>query len=709
MEEKRVFALDIGTRKIVGLVLEKVDSIYQVIDLEMLEHTTRAMMDGQIHDVEAVAVTIAQIKNALENRLGVKLKSAAVAAAGRALKTSRGECQKSRQVLSEIGSEEVKALEIEAVQQAQYKLAQEEIDSKERNHYFCVGYSVISYMLEDHPIGSLVGQVGSEVAVEVIATFLPRVVVDSLFSSLKRAGLEVESLTLEPIAALAVAIPPGMRLLNLALVDIGAGTSDIALVRDGNIFSYAMVPIAGDELTEHLATYYLLDFATAEKAKRSLGELEQVELSDILGNNLSVPSQEMLQQMQPLIDDMTFKIAESILSLNQKTPDAVVCVGGGSMTPSLTASLAGKLGIPANRVGIRTVQNIDYIITDSDFLKGAQGITPLGIAYNYFTIPPIPFIKVTVNGRETALWNTGELNVTAALLSSGISLSNIFGKPGMGKTIEVNGTVKVIKGSLGTAPLIQVNGEMASLETSLQDGDSITFKPGQDGEEAHITGRDLVPAIKGQVRVNGEVFDMQPVIIINGETCDPDKEIPDRARVEFRNVNSLVNILRLSGVDDYWLQEKTYKYYLDEGEVSIKWLPLEISVNGVQAEIQQQVEPGASLTYSRKPLRPCVNDLLGKHDLAINVTVNGKAIRLAGKGAGIEVNGQAVSADYELPDGAYIKINRNQSGAILSDIFNVIEIKPAANAKLIIKADGQPAGFTTPIHEGTKIELNWEE
>lgn len=196
-------------------------------------------------------------------------------------------------------------------------------------------------------------------------------------------------MTLEPIAALSVAIPPGMRLLNLALVDIGAGTSDIALVKDGNVFAYAMVPLAGDELTEYLAAQYLLDFDTAEKTKRLITEQEQIEISDILGNPLHLSSQELLQELQPLIDEMTSAISRHIIALNQKVTDAVICVGGGSLTPSLTTSLAENLGIPARRVGIRTVKDIDYITTDSNFLTSAQGITPLGIAYNYFTTPPL--------------------------------------------------------------------------------------------------------------------------------------------------------------------------------------------------------------------------------------------------------------------------------------------------------------------------------
>src|SRR5690625_5489769 len=72
---------------------------------------------------------------------------------------------------------------------------------------------------------------GDKATVEVIATFLPQVVVESLLASLERADLTMEALTLEPIAAIHVLIPDSMRRLNIALVDIGAGTSDVAITK----------------------------------------------------------------------------------------------------------------------------------------------------------------------------------------------------------------------------------------------------------------------------------------------------------------------------------------------------------------------------------------------------------------------------------------------------------------------------------------------
>src|SRR5690606_8916426 len=137
----------------------------------------------------------------------------------------------------------------------------------EKTRYYCVGYTVVNYYLDGNFMENLEGHKGNKIGVDVLATFLPYTVVDSLYTVMNRVGLEVVNLTLEPIAAINVAVKKSLRLLNIALVDIGAGTSDIAISRDGTIVAYAMASVAGDEITENIAKTYLLDFDAAEKLK----------------------------------------------------------------------------------------------------------------------------------------------------------------------------------------------------------------------------------------------------------------------------------------------------------------------------------------------------------------------------------------------------------------------------------------------------------
>ena len=125
---------------------------------------------------------------------------------------------------------------------------------------------------------------GKTAKVDIIATFLPGEVVESLNDATGRAGLRVASLTLEPIAAMNAVIPQELRLLNLALVDIGAGTSDIAVSNDGCVTAYEMVTVAGDEITEAIAKQLLVDFDAAEDIKLKLSEpVTEIVYENILG------------------------------------------------------------------------------------------------------------------------------------------------------------------------------------------------------------------------------------------------------------------------------------------------------------------------------------------------------------------------------------------------------------------------------------------
>src|SRR5690625_2912812 len=170
-----LFALDIGTRSVVGLIMQKRDEQYELIDSVTIEHEERTMLDGQIHDVPSVAKVIREVKTYLENRHG-PFSSVCVAAAGRSLKTKKAEV--SIDISKEpLAKQAVEHLELSAVQQAQFQLNHDSLDEPATD-YYCVGYSVLRYSLDDELIGSLLDQSGNEASVKVIATFLPVVVIE---------------------------------------------------------------------------------------------------------------------------------------------------------------------------------------------------------------------------------------------------------------------------------------------------------------------------------------------------------------------------------------------------------------------------------------------------------------------------------------------------------------------------------------------------
>jgi cell division protein FtsA len=669
------------------------------------------MLDGQIHDVAAVANSITRIKTALETELGISLSSAAVAAAGRALETREGEAERGWPVIREITRDDVVALEFQAVQAAQRDL------QAENTQYLCAGYSVTQYVLEDQEIGNLVGQFGRRMQTKVIATFLPRVVVDSLFSALKKSGLNLHSMTLEPIAALSIAIPDNMRILNLALVDIGAGTSDIALVRDGNIFAYAMVAQGGDKITETVGKALLLDFNSAEDLKCRISQSAAEPFFDILGNESLLTRKEFLAIIQPVCAAMVQQIADHILELNQRAPDAVILIGGGSMTPALAEMLAEALDLPVGRVGIKNQIESTFLECPADYLAGPQGITPVGIAYESFRQNNLPIMRLLVNQRDIMLWNTDQADVARALLDAGVQFSQLYGRPGMGKTIEFDGEVRIFQGTMGTPPVILVNGEPATLSSWVRDGDVIDFTPGEDGVDAEIVLAELVQdAAVGVATVNGVAVPLQAQLAIDGVICLEGTMIPDGARVELVGRQTLEDCLRAQGLEEAHISPHRATYFIDGVAVEVTWPAASWTLNGEPAELHNFVRDGDRIEYVLPEQLPTVGELLPAEETASEtgdagfiIWINQEPVNLRVQDRQLLQNGQPVGPETILNDGDSIMVRQwSPAEMILSDVFTVYSLEGQPGKRLKITLDGENAGFTTPLYAGCKIEFTWE-
>jgi cell division protein FtsA len=403
---KYVFSLDIGTRNVVGMIGKLENDIYSIVDYEMVAHPERAMFDGQIHDINRVVKVVKEIVLKLEKRNELKLDEVVIAAAGRALKTKEVTIERQIDNSILITKELIDNIEMEGIQQSQDEL-DKELDIKTR--YYCVGYSSKMYYLDGSIIKSPIDHRGSNLKVDIIATFLPHVVVDSLYTVIDKAGLEVASLTLEPIAAINVAIPDKLRTLNLALVDVGAGTSDIAITKAGSIISYGMVAKAGDSITEMLVQEFLLDFDIAEKLKIDLLTNDEIVFMDIVGIEHKYTKGEILEVLDETLEDLSEKISKEIISKNGKKPSAVFCIGGGCQVPGFTQKLANKLDIQNERVIVKGVEMIENLNFNNHLLIGPEYITPIGIGYNGIVEKEKDFLQVSVNGKNIRIFNSKKL------------------------------------------------------------------------------------------------------------------------------------------------------------------------------------------------------------------------------------------------------------------------------------------------------------
>ena len=711
-ESSKIFALDIGTRSIVGLILENINGKYQVLDIYIQEHKKRAMLDGQIHDILAVASVIKDVKQKLEIQHG-KLTKVCVAAAGRALKTKKSSASKYIHGAPLLNNEDIIFLELSAVQEAQ-RLLMKEYEYPTETQYFCVGYSVLHYYLDGEEIGSLVDQQGKMATVDIISTFLPKVVVESLISALQRADLQLEALTLEPIAAINVLIPQSMRKLNVALIDIGAGTSDIAITNNGTVTAYGMVPIAGDEITEGLSEEFLLDFPEAEKVKRELSMKESVTFSDILGFEQTYTVQQLTDQIKPYVEKLSIGITKEVLRQNNnKAPKAVMLVGGGSLTPLLPHYVAKHLQLPENRVAIRGLDAIQTLDTTNLLQRGPELVTPIGIAIAAKE-KPIHYVSVTVNGLAIRLFDVKQLTIGDALLAAGIDLKKMYGKPGLAHMVEYNGKMMTFPGELGQAPLIIKNEQQSNIQSPIQNGDEITIIKGKDGESKSIKVRDLIqaPLEEKQVFINGEQFSIIPAFYKNGQQVSMEENIEDRDKVVVTVPSSINELLKEVGI--FSQTDTSFTVFINNEKISIQRFSSKIIVNRVPVTGNYQFSSGDEVTIVKMDT-PTVSSLLMElsmeKEYMIKVLYNEKPLTLTQSLVKIMRNGEILKGTEIVFCGDYLQLTElKKETFIFQDIFKFVDIeRPTQMKKLIMKKNDEEATFFEPIREGDFLELYWEQ
>ena len=514
--EPLVFGLDIGTRSIVGTVGYYKAQQFHVIALRSMEHTERVMLDGQIHDIAGVATEIREVKKLLEEDIGQPLTEVCIAAAGRVLRTVTTHVEQDLGEDQDITEEQVYALEMQGAQKAYEEFVR---DNDLRIHFFCVGYTVERYYLNKYQMSSLPDHKGHLIGADLITTFLPDEVVDGLYKAVEMADLKVANLTLEPIAAMEVAIPKSYRMLNIALVDVGAGTSDICITRDEAIVAYGMIPSAGDELTEAIAKACLTDFATAEEIKRSAKQKAGIKYKDIMGIDQKIDPAEVQRIMEPVIKIMTHEISEQIKKLNGDRPvSAIFVVGGGGKASGFTQSLAREQGIQETRVAVRgeeVLKDVDFQVKNVDV--DSLLVTPIGICLNFYSSKN-NFVFVSFNGKQIKLYDNSTLRISDAAMQAEFPNEDIFPKHGPDIEFTINGRRSVRRGDAGEPAEITLNGKPVSIGEKIKSGDNIVVKPSSAGKPPVVPlGR--LPEFSDNITVivNGKPVSLPKCAAVNGE------------------------------------------------------------------------------------------------------------------------------------------------------------------------------------------------
>lgn len=740
--EPLVFGLDIGTRSIVGTVGYREGSQFHIVAQCVKYHDTRAMVDGQIHDINKVGEEIVYVKENLEQQLqGRKLKEVCIAAAGRVLKTSVAKADYAFNENTVVTQEYIHSLEMLGVEKAHEQMLDEnDTDVK----FFCVGYTVVKYYLNDFEITNLEGHKAHSIGAQVLATFLPEEVVDGLYAAVALANLEIANMTLEPIAAMQVAIPENYRLLNIALVDVGAGTSDICITKDGTIVGYGMLPKAGDEITEKLIKEYLVDFDTAEKIKAIGPKRKSFTYKDIMGISQKVTPQEVYERVEDTVNGITEQIAERIIELNGGKPvSAVFVVGGGGKIPGFTDKLAKHLGLPEARVALRGEEVLGFVhIHVEEVKKDPLLVTPIGICLNFYD-QKNRFIYLLVNNDRVKLYDTDKLTVFDAALAYGLSNDSIFPKRGADLNYTLNGKKKFLRGKSGEPAVIMLNDSEVGMNHLIQAGDQIKITESTAGENAKATLNEVVNFDESITFIVNDINVSCPKLAsVNGKLESEFYEINDGDKIDVLNYYTLSQIMQFMDIEtphevfvngaranaDTKVYENFNVAWIDKEDVYraerfVTEEPLEESLEDISenalsnsldanvsivapdvASVEAMVKKAneseifdesnleqTKVTSKKEAISVTKNELVNQWienrdsdapHIELHVTVNGKKITLTGK-----------------------------SSYVFVDIFDKydFDLKNVRGSKLIQTIDGAEAQHFSPLQNGSVIELYWKE
>lgn len=697
-----VFGLDIGTRNVVGTVgYRDENEEFIVVAQNIKEHGTRAMLDGQIHDIGRVARTISEVKAELEEQIHQPLSDVCIAAAGRVLKTVTTHVEYDYSEESVVTGEDVHTLHLLGVEKAQ-EILKEQNDT--RYKFYCVGYSVVKYYLNEEPFINLEGHKADRIGEDIIVTFLPEDVVDGLYSAVGQAGLTVANMTLEPIAAINVAIPENFRMLNIALVDVGAGTSDISITKDGSIIAYGMIPHAGDELTEVIVQHYLVDFKMAENMKIQSTMSDQITYEDIMSIEHTISSSDLWEVVSGTVEKITSEVASKIRELNgDKTVSACFVVGGGGKIHGFTEKLAECLELPKERVALRGEEVLKEVIFEQeDIKKDPLLVTPIGICLNYYE-QKNNFIMVRFNGERMKLYDNNHLTIVDAALQAGFPKEQLFPKRGLPINFTVNGSARIARGEAGEPAIVTMNGRVANINTPLEPNCEITIEPSTSGDDARYTIAQLDEYSTATLnfQINGKMITCPKFVQVNGSLEPGSYEIKEGDVIETRNFYTVSQVAEFMDI----VLDMNQKIYVNNKEAtpetlvyenfSIDWGMLDESFENFVEESNENsyentdgyettdsYEEENSYTNEESQESTYANGNTDSYTNEIIVTVNGEPVTLMGK------------EDY-----------------IFVDIFDRItfDLNAGKGRAIATVLNGLDAEFTAKLKDGDKIDLYWKE
>ncbi len=379
--------LDIGTEFVKALVVKREDDNGIVIGASRVRQQLTDMQGGAVADIQSVITNCDRALTEAEDMCDLVPGQAVMGIAGEQVRGFSTTVPMPRpqpqaaitqaDMANALQAVQRRALK-EAVRQMSHELGVSEVNVK------LVHSTITSVRIDGYPVTNPVGFQGAVVEVTVFNTFAPLHHVGALQTVAQELDLEVVATVAEPYALARGCNTEDIEERGAIFIDIGGGTTDVALVRNGGIEATRMFALGGRSFTKRLAGELQMSMGEAERYKLSHGEGRLASEQNALARQALTPTAEVLAQ------GVALTLEE--LAAGQLLPATICLAGGGAAVPEVSEQLAAldwTEALPmAHQPSVRVLgpQDVQRVFDSTGLLIGSQDVTPMGLAHHAISL-----------------------------------------------------------------------------------------------------------------------------------------------------------------------------------------------------------------------------------------------------------------------------------------------------------------------------------
>ena len=385
-DDQLIVALDIGTEFVKALIGRVSSTGLEIIGVGRVHQELTDMQAGAIADIASVVSNCDEALTQAEEQAGVSTNTAVIGIAGELVKgittTVRVKRKNPERELDMKEIERIIAVVQDRAQQRASKQLAWELGGKDVEIRL-VNSALVHIEIDGYPVTSPVGFKGKEVVVQLYTAFAPMIHIGALERTAKELNLDLVAVAAEPFAeSRAVIGDDANASMSAILMDVGGGTTDIAIINDGGVQGTKMFGIGGRAYTRSLERDLGISFVQAEEIKLGLSEHKVPE------SKVPIVEQSLQKTLNVWTSGVELALAE--FTALDHLPRRIYLCGGGSSLDMLMRQLESSNWYtelpftrkpvvqhikPGNVVGIKDTTNT---ITDHTFIT-AMGLLRVGL------------------------------------------------------------------------------------------------------------------------------------------------------------------------------------------------------------------------------------------------------------------------------------------------------------------------------------------